>query len=98
MTTADSGGKLSFYGADPIIPSPFRFGTMAALGMAARTVALAALWRQATGEGQDIVLDVRKAFRRFKGFFDLKWETINGRPPSGGSPDHQPVLRHSVLS
>src|SRR5262245_61405665 len=57
MTSDDSGGKLSFYGADPIIPSPFRFGTMAALGMAARSVALAALWRQATGEGQDIALD-----------------------------------------
>jgi crotonobetainyl-CoA:carnitine CoA-transferase CaiB-like acyl-CoA transferase len=85
MTTADSGGKLTFYGADPIIPTPFRFGTMAAIGMAARSVALAALWRQATGEGQDIALDVRKAFRRFCGFFDLKWETINGRPPSGGS-------------
>jgi crotonobetainyl-CoA:carnitine CoA-transferase CaiB-like acyl-CoA transferase/DNA-binding beta-propeller fold protein YncE len=84
MTTADSGGKLSFYGADPILPSPHRFGTMAALGMAARSVALAALRRQTTGEGQDISLDVRKALRRFCGFFDLKWETINGRPPSGG--------------
>src|SRR6516225_6954628 len=85
MTTADSGGTLSFYGADPILPSPHRFGTMAAIGMAARSVAVAALWRQATGEGQDIALDVRKALRRFCGFFDLKWETINGRPPSGGS-------------
>src|SRR5262245_51140087 len=85
LTTADSGGTLSFYGADPILPTPHRFGTMAALGMAARSVALAALWRQATGEGQDIAVDVRKVFRRFCGFFDLKWETINGRPPSGGS-------------
>jgi crotonobetainyl-CoA:carnitine CoA-transferase CaiB-like acyl-CoA transferase len=84
LTTADGGGKLTFYGQDPILPSQFRFGTMAGLGMAARSVALAALWRQATGEGQDISLDVRKALRRFCGFFDLKWETINGRPPSGG--------------
>ena len=51
MTTADSGGKLSFYGADPIIPSPDRFGTMAALGLAAKTVGVAALWRDRTGEG-----------------------------------------------
>jgi crotonobetainyl-CoA:carnitine CoA-transferase CaiB-like acyl-CoA transferase len=85
LTTADSGGKLTFFGQDPILPSRIRFGTMAAIGMAARSVALAALWRQATGEGQDIALDVRKALRRFAGFFDLKWETINGRPPSGGS-------------
>src|ERR1700746_235536 len=84
LTTADSGGKLTFYGQDPILPSPIRFGTMAALGMVARSVALAALWRQATGQGQDISLDVRKALRRFSGFLDLKWEPINGRPPSGG--------------
>src|SRR6516164_5002454 len=82
MTTADSGGKLSFYGADPIIPSPHRFGTMAALGLAAKAVGVAALWRDRTGEGQDIHVDVRKALRRFCGFFDLKWETINGRSPA----------------
>jgi hypothetical protein len=85
MTTADSGGKLTFHGQDPIVASRVRFGTMAALGMAARSVALAALWRQATGEGQDISLDVRKALHRFCGFFEGRWETINGRPPSGGS-------------
>jgi crotonobetainyl-CoA:carnitine CoA-transferase CaiB-like acyl-CoA transferase len=81
MSTADSGGKISFYGRDPIIPSPHRFGTMAAIGLAAKAVSVAALWRDRTGEGQDIAVDVRKALRRFAGFFDLKWETINGRPP-----------------
>jgi len=81
LSTADSGSRLSFYGRDPIIPSPHRFGTMAAIGLAAKAVAVAALWRHRTGEGQDIAVDVRKAFRRFCGFFDLKWETINGRPP-----------------
>src|SRR5262244_2870474 len=86
MSTADSGGKISFYGADPIIPSPFRFGTMAALGLAAKAVAVAALWRFRTGEGQDIALDVRKALQRFAGFFELKWETINGRPPAFFEP------------
>jgi crotonobetainyl-CoA:carnitine CoA-transferase CaiB-like acyl-CoA transferase len=82
MSTADSGGNLTFYGLDPIIPSPHRFGTMAAIGLAAKAVAVAALWRDRTGEGQDIAVDVRKALRRFCGFFDLKWETINGRPPA----------------
>jgi hypothetical protein len=83
MTSADCGGDLSFYGQDPILPSPVRFGTMAAIGLAARSVAVAALWRQATDEGQNKV-DVRKALRRFCGFFEGKWETINGRPPSPG--------------
>src|SRR5262245_20076799 len=86
MSTADSGGKISFYGRDPIIQSPHRFGTMAAIGLAAKAVGVAALWRDRTGEGQDIAVDVRKALRRFAGFFDLKWETINGRPPVFGDP------------
>ena len=31
MSTADSGGKITCRGRDPIIPSPHRFGTMAGL-------------------------------------------------------------------
>jgi crotonobetainyl-CoA:carnitine CoA-transferase CaiB-like acyl-CoA transferase len=92
LTTADSGGTLTFSGSDPILPSPIRFGTMATVGMAARSVALAALWREASGEGQDISLDVRKALRRFAGFFEEKWETINGRPPTPGGYAFSPFL------
>jgi hypothetical protein len=97
MSTADSGGKISFYGRDPIIRGPHRFGTMAAIGLAAKAVAVAALWRQRTGEGQDIAVDVRKALRRFCGFFDRKWETINGRPPARHGP-HESVPARSVVS
>jgi crotonobetainyl-CoA:carnitine CoA-transferase CaiB-like acyl-CoA transferase len=93
LKTADAGGKLTFYGSDPILPSPIRFGTLAAVGLAARSVAVAALWRQATGQGQDISVDVRKALRRFAGFFEGKWETINGRPPSPGGYAVSPFLK-----
>src|SRR5438552_11636967 len=93
MTTDDSGGKLSFYGQDPILPSPVRFGSMAAIGLAARSVAVAALWRQVTGQGQDISVDVRKALRRFAGFFEGKWETINRLPPSPGGYAVSPFLK-----
>jgi hypothetical protein len=75
LSTLDSGGKVTFYGRDPIIPSPHRFGSMAAIGLAAKAVAVAALWRYRTDEGQDIAVDVRKALRRSCGFFDL-----NGKP------------------
>jgi len=81
LTAKDGGGKLTFYGQDPIVPSGFKFGAMAAVGLAARSVALAALWKERTGEGQDIHVDVRKALRRFCGFFEGKWETLNGRSP-----------------
>ena len=90
LTTADSGGKLTFYGQDPILASPHRFGSMAAVGLAARSIALAALWRSQTGEGQDIHVDVRKALRRFSGFFEGKWETINGRGPAMGAFQDNP--------
>ena len=96
MSTADSGGKLSFYGQDPILPSPIRFGAMAAAALAARSVALAALWRTRTGEGQDISLDVRKAMRRFSGFFEGKWETLNGRTPLGGTGADNPFFGLSL--
>ena len=34
--SADSGGKITFYGKDPIVPSCVRFGTMSAIGLAAK--------------------------------------------------------------
>ena len=92
MAAADSGGRLSFYGQDPVIPSPHRFGTMAAIGLAAKSVAAAAVWRARTGEGQDIHIDVRKALRRFAGFFERKWETLNGRAPEGGAGADNPFF------
>jgi crotonobetainyl-CoA:carnitine CoA-transferase CaiB-like acyl-CoA transferase len=92
MTIDDCGGKLSFYGRDPIVSSPLRYGTMAGVGLAARSVALAALWKQASGEGQDISIDLRKALRRFCGFAERKWETINGRAPTLGSFAGSPFL------
>src|SRR6202795_4687777 len=92
MTAADSGGKLTFYGQDPIVPSPIRFGTSAAIGLAAKTVAAAAIWRDRSGEGQDVHIDLRKAFRRFCGFYEGVWETVNGRGPSMGFFEGNPFF------
>src|SRR5499425_204830 len=97
MSTTDSGGKVTFYGRDPIIPSPHRFGSMAAIGLAAKAVAVAALWRLRTGEGQDIAMDVRKALRRFCGFFELKWESVNGRPPTAFADPLNPFLNPNLF-
>ena len=93
MTAADSGGELTFYGQDPVVPSTFRFGTSAAIGLAAKTIAAAAIWRDRTGEGQDIHVDLRKAFRRFCGFYDGVWETVNGRPPAPGFFEGNPFFK-----
>src|SRR6201990_1447583 len=93
MSAADSGGQLTSYGQDPIIPSRIRFATMAGIGLAAKTIAAAAVWRDRTGQSQDVHVDVRKAFRRFAGFFEGIWETVNGRSPAMGSFKNNPFLK-----
>src|SRR5258708_26878040 len=45
MTATDNGGELTFYRQDPIVSNSFRFGTSAAIGLAAKTVAAAAIWK-----------------------------------------------------
>jgi crotonobetainyl-CoA:carnitine CoA-transferase CaiB-like acyl-CoA transferase len=83
MTPEDSGGTVTFTGgADPLVASRFRFGSAAAVALAAKGVAASAIWRDRGGQAQNINVDVRKAFRRFAGFADGQWELINGRPPS----------------
>jgi crotonobetainyl-CoA:carnitine CoA-transferase CaiB-like acyl-CoA transferase len=97
MSTADGGGQLTFYGQDPIVPSRIRFATMAGIGLAAKTIAAAAVWRDRTGQGQDVHVDIRKAFRRFAGFFEGIWETINGRSPAMGSFENNPFFKFPLF-
>jgi crotonobetainyl-CoA:carnitine CoA-transferase CaiB-like acyl-CoA transferase len=97
MSAADSGGTLTFYGQDPIVPSRVRFATMAGIGLAAKTIAAAAVWRDRTGEGQNIHVDIRKAFRRFAGFFEGIWETVNGRSPAMGSFENNPFFKFPLF-
>ena len=39
LSAADSGGKITFYGKDPIVPSSLRFASIAAIALAAKAVA-----------------------------------------------------------
>jgi crotonobetainyl-CoA:carnitine CoA-transferase CaiB-like acyl-CoA transferase len=97
MSAADCGGQVTFYGQDPIVPSRIRFATMAGIGLAAKTIAAAAIWRDRTGQGQDVHVDVRKAFRRFAGFFEGIWETVNGRSPAMGFFDNSPFFKFPLF-
>ncbi|MFO1210703.1 MAG: CoA transferase [Amaricoccus sp.] len=60
-SAGDGGGKVTFTGADPILRSHFRIGTSMALPAMAAAVGAAAIWKDRTGEGQDIALDLREA-------------------------------------
>lgn len=72
-STADAGGRVTFYGKDPIQPSTLRIASLAGIGLAAKSVALASLWQKRGGNGQDIYVDIRKALKRLSPFYERKW-------------------------
>lgn len=57
----DAGGKVVFTGSDPLLRSHFRIGACMAIPAMAASVGAAAIWRQRTGEGQDLTVDLRQA-------------------------------------
>jgi crotonobetainyl-CoA:carnitine CoA-transferase CaiB-like acyl-CoA transferase len=81
LSPEDIGGSISFIGKDPIVPSTLKFATASAIGLAAKAVAIAKLWKIRTGVGQDIEVDLRKVVHRLSPFFQGKWEKINGFSP-----------------
>lgn len=80
MSSADTGGTVTFHGADPVVPSTLRLGAASAIALAAKSAAVAALWRDRGGEGQDIEVDLRVTPHRLCPFYDSRWETLNGYP------------------
>lgn len=96
MSAADAGGTVTFEGADPIVPSRLALGSAAALGLVAKSVAIAALWRDRGGDGQDIAMDLRVAPRRLCPFYEARWELLNGYPP-GSDVDVATALRHTSM-
>jgi crotonobetainyl-CoA:carnitine CoA-transferase CaiB-like acyl-CoA transferase len=57
----DGGGAVIFTGSDPILRSHFRIGTSMALPAMAAAVGAAAVWKERTGQGQDVHVDLREA-------------------------------------
>lgn len=80
LCAADAGGQVAFTGADPIVPSTIRVGGAAALGLAVKSVAAAALHRDRGGPGQDIDIDLRRAPHRLCPFYDRTWERLGDYP------------------
>ena len=60
-SATDGGGKVTFTGRDPILRSHFRIGTAMALPAMGAAVGAAAIWRERTGEGQDLTVDLRES-------------------------------------
>jgi crotonobetainyl-CoA:carnitine CoA-transferase CaiB-like acyl-CoA transferase len=57
----DAGGSVTFTGSDPIVRSHFRIGACMAIPAMAAAVGAAAIWRERTGEGQDLSVDLRES-------------------------------------
>ena len=58
----DTGGKVTFAGMDPIRATVMKVGSASAVVAAANAVAAAIIWKMRSGEGQDIHVDLRKAY------------------------------------
>jgi crotonobetainyl-CoA:carnitine CoA-transferase CaiB-like acyl-CoA transferase len=86
------GGAVTFTERDPIVSSPLPFATMAAVGLMAKAVSVAALWRYRGGEGQDLSVDLGKALHRLCPFYDKKWELLNGYPPGNPADPKNPFM------
>jgi crotonobetainyl-CoA:carnitine CoA-transferase CaiB-like acyl-CoA transferase len=82
LASSDTGGRIDFIGADPIVPSALRLGSASGLALVAKSVAMAALHRERGGPGQNIEMDLRTAPHRLCPFYDSRWELINGYPPA----------------
>ena len=58
---ADAGGKVTFTGRDPIIRSHFRIGAAMAIPAMGAGLGAAAIWRERTGQAQDLTVDLRES-------------------------------------
>lgn len=62
LSIKDGGGKVSFAGKEPIRKTVMKAGAAPAIILAANAVVEAAIWKERKGEGQDIHVDLRKAW------------------------------------
>src|SRR6201987_4262824 len=91
LSPEDTGGTITFVGEDPIFPSVHRLGACISIPIMAGAAGIADIWRQRTGRGQDLTLDLRKAIHGINPMYK-SMPTINGYPyqvPYGISPSYQ---------
>src|SRR6476619_3336221 len=74
----DTGGEVTFTGADPILPSKHGLGAIMAMGMMGPAVATQIFYRMRGGPAQDLSVDLRKAVAHINPLFLFK-------PTAGGT-------------
>lgn len=80
LDRANQGGTLTFAGMDPIRKTHIKVGAISAAITAANAAATSILWRERTGEGQDIHVDLRKAYVTQSPWQEnlVQYTTVNG--------------------
>lgn len=86
LDCADSGGAIEFSGQDPVVPSTARIASIGAIAIAARSAAAAAIWKDRTGQGQDIRVNLRQAVHAVSPFWQANVATLNGYPVTFEDP------------
>jgi crotonobetainyl-CoA:carnitine CoA-transferase CaiB-like acyl-CoA transferase len=91
LSPEDIGGSITFIGEDPIFPTVHRLGACIAIPIMAGAAGVANIWRQRSGRGQDLTLDLRKAIHGINPMYKFG-PTINGYPyqlPYWINPNYQ---------
>ena len=86
----DGGGEVTFIGRDPILRSHFRIGSSMALPAMAAAVGAAAIWRERTGEHQDVTIDLREAVYNIN---PIMTPIMQHRLATGAAASDDPVAR-----
>jgi crotonobetainyl-CoA:carnitine CoA-transferase CaiB-like acyl-CoA transferase len=79
LSPEDTGGTITFVGEDPIFPSVHRLGACISIPIMAAAAGIADIWRQRSGRGQDLSLDLRKAIHGINPMYKFM-PTVNGYP------------------
>ncbi len=85
---SDAGGEVNFAGRDPLLRSHFRIATSMAIPAAAAATGAAAIWRERTGEGQDISVDLREAIYNVNPIITL---VLQHKQAVGAIPTDDPI-------
>jgi crotonobetainyl-CoA:carnitine CoA-transferase CaiB-like acyl-CoA transferase len=91
LSPEDTGGSITLIGDDPIFPTKHRLGACIAIPIMAGAAGIADIWRQRTGRGRDLTLDLRKAIHGINPMYKFN-PTVNGYPyqlPYWINPDYQ---------
>jgi crotonobetainyl-CoA:carnitine CoA-transferase CaiB-like acyl-CoA transferase len=79
LTLDDVGGSVNIFGFDPLFSSAVRLGEAFSIAAMGAAVGAAAIWRERTGNGQSLSIDIRQAAHGINPEYTFH-PTINGHP------------------